>query len=139
MTRTGKDIQDDFYRMLKGSALDTAVSGTVYKNGYRPRDSRLEDITVTFTTATARQVQEGVVTVNIYVPDIDPYSNGVYVEDGARTMALERSAMDWFDGISRSAAPMRLRLQETVYTMADTDLRQHFIVMRIRFNYLDDN
>ena len=138
MTKTGKDIQDDFYRLLKGSSLEQAVSGSVYKNGYRPRDSRLEDITVTFTTATARQVQEGVVTINIFVPDIDPYSNGVWVEDGSRTMALERAALEWFDGVSREQAPMRLRLQETVYTMADADIGQHFIVMRVRFNYLDN-
>ena len=138
MMKTGHDIQDEIYGMLKYSALELAVSGEVYKNGYRPRDSRLEDIVVTFTQSTAGQVQDGIVTVNIYVPDIDPYNNGVWVEDGARTAELERAALTWFEGIDRSATDLRLEAAQPPYTMEDSAARQHFITLRIRFMYLDN-
>jgi len=137
MMKTGHDIQGEIYGMLKGSALEQAVSGEVYKNGYRPRDRRLEDIVVTFTQSTAGQVQDGIVTVNVYVPDIDPYNNGVWVEDGARTAELERSLLTWFEGIDRSATDLRLEAAQPPYTMEDSAARQHFVTLRIRFRYLD--
>lgn len=137
MMKTGHDIRDEIYGMLKGSALEQAVSGEVYKNGYRPRDSRLEDIVVTFTQSTAAQVQDGIVTVNIYVPDIDPYNNGVWVENGARTEKLESALLTWFEGIDRSATDLRLEAAQPPYTMEDSAARQHFVTLRIRFRYLD--
>lgn len=138
MMKTGHDIQGEIYGMLKGSTLEQAVSGEVYNNGYRPRDSRLEDIVVTFTQSTAAQVQDGIVTVNIYVPDVDPYNNGVWVEDGARTAELERAALTWFNGIDRSATDLRLDASQPPFTMEDHASRQHFVTLRIRFRYLDN-
>ena len=88
MAKTSKQIQGDIYNLLKGSALCSMISGDVYRSGYRPRDSRLEDAVVIFTTGLPDQIQTGVVTVNIYVPDIDPYQNGVLVEDGERTETI---------------------------------------------------
>ena len=95
MAKTGKQVQGDVYQLLKDSTLYTMISGDVYRNGYRPRDSRLEDAVVIFTAGLPNQIQTGVVTVNIFVPDIDPYDNGVFVEDGQRTEALERLAAEW--------------------------------------------
>lgn len=135
---TGHDIQDAIYNLLKGSSLENAVSGGVYKDGYRPRDSRLEDIVVIFTQSTAAQVQDGIVTVNIFVPDVDPYNNGVLVEDGARTSAIERAALTWLEGIDRSTIPMRLEAQQPPYTMEDYTARQHFVTLRIRFRCLHE-
>ena len=136
--KTGKEIQHDFYLLLKGSSLLQVVSGGLYKAGHRPHGSREEDIVVVFTTSTAEQVQEGVVTIRIYVPDIDPYDSGVLEEDGFRAMELERAAQDWFDNMSRSEAPMRLRLQGAVETLEDYETKQHYVSMRIRFNYLNN-
>lgn len=138
MMKTGHDIQDEIYGLLKHSALENAVSGEVYKNGYRPRDSRLEDIVVTFTQSTAGQIQEGIVTVNVYVPDIDPYNNGVWVEDGARTAELEHSVLRWFERIDRSSTDLRLEAERPPFTMEDSGARQHFVTLRIRFMYLDN-
>lgn len=67
MAKTGKQVQGDIYRLFKGSTLYTMISGDVYRNGYRPRDSRLEDAVVTFTAGLPDQIQTGVVTVNIFV------------------------------------------------------------------------
>lgn len=103
MTKTGKQVQTDIRQMLLGSALAEAVSGSVYRNGYRPRDSRMEDIVVTFTAGLAEQIQTGVVTVDIYIPDIDSDANGTWVEDGRRTEALEAAAQAWADSLTTKA------------------------------------
>lgn len=76
MAKTGKQIQGDIRKLLMDSTLYTQISGEVYRNGYRPRDSRKEDAVVIFTAGLPEQIQTGVVTINIFVPDIDCDDNG---------------------------------------------------------------
>lgn len=140
MTKTGKQVQTDIRRMLIGSALAKAVSGGIYRNGYRPRDSRSEDIVVTFTTGLAGQIQTGVVTVNIYIPDIDPDANGTWVEDGRRAEALEAAAQSWADSLTtKVAGGYKFRLQQTIYTEAAEDIRQHFVVVKLAYEYFGED
>lgn len=77
MAKTSKQIQGDIYRLLMDSTLHEQITGEVYRKGMRPRDSRKEDAVVIFTAGLADQIQTGVVTVHIYVPDTDPYGNGI--------------------------------------------------------------
>jgi hypothetical protein len=100
MAKTSKQIQGDVYRLLQDSVLSGMISGEVYRSGYRPRDSNREDAVVIFTTGLPDEVQTGVVTVNIYVPDTDLYGNGVLVEDGQRTEEIERLANDWVNSLT---------------------------------------
>ena len=100
MAKTSRQVQGDIYRLLRSSDMFPQLSGEVYRQGMR-RDSRLEDAVVIFTTGLADgDIETGVVTVNIFVPDIDPYSNGVFVEDGVRTEQVERMAQDWADSLT---------------------------------------
>lgn len=137
MAKTGKQVQGDIYRLFKGSTLYTMISGDVYRNGYRPRDSRLEDAIVTFTTGIPDQIQTGVVTVNIFVPDIDPYKNGVLVEDGRRTEELERLAQAWVDSLTAAVSCYKFKLMQTIYTEEEADINQHFIVVKLGYEYFE--
>lgn len=137
MAKTGKQVQGDIYRLFKGSTLYTMISGDVYRNGYRPRDSRLEDAIVTFTTGIPDQIQTGVVTVNIFVPDIDPYKNGVLVEDGRRTDELERLAQAWVDSLTAAVSCYKFKLMQTIYTEEEADINQHFIVVKLGYEYFE--
>lgn len=139
MAKTGKQVQGDVYQLLRDSTLYTMISGEVYRNGYRPRDSRLEDAVVTFTAGLPDQIQTGVVTVNIYVPDIDPYQNGVLVEDGERTADLERLAQEWVDSLSAEVSCYKFKLQQTIYTEEDAEIAQHFIVVRLGYEYFGED
>ena len=114
MAKTAKQVQSDIITLLRDSPLAEDVSGKIYRNGYRPRDSRAEDIIVTFTAGIPDQIQTGVVTVNIFVPDIDPYDNGVLVEDGARAEELEILAQQWFENLS--GTNYLFELQQTIHT-----------------------
>lgn len=137
MARTGKQIQGDIYRFLRDSALAAGVSGSVYRNGMRPRDSCAEDVVVTFTAGLPDQIETGVVTVNIFVPDVDPYDNGTWVEDGQRTEEVEVLAQQWVDSLTAALSNYKFQLQQTIYTEAEHDINQHFVVVRLKYEYFN--
>ena len=116
MAKTATQIQGDVYQLLKNSTLCSMISGDVYRKGMRPRDSKLEDAVVIFTTGLPDQIQTGVVTINIYVPDIDAYNNGVMVENGLRSSQLELLAAEWVDSLKAGVSNYKFRLQQTIYT-----------------------
>ena len=136
--KTAKEIQDHVWRLLRGSALAGELSGGVYKAGFRPRDSRKEDAIVKYTTGISDQIQEGIVTINIYVPDIDPYNDGVMAEDGSRTAQIERMAQDWVDQIATEVSDYDISLSEPIYTEDEPNIGQHFIVVRLNYRLLTD-
>ena len=112
------------------------VTGAVYRNGVRPRDSKKEDAVVTFVTGMAETaVQNGVVLVNIYVPDIDPYCNGVMVEDSKRTEEIEAAAARWVSTLTCDKSNYKFRLAATIQTYADEEIKQHFVSVRLRYDY----
>lgn len=133
MAKTAKQVQTDIIALLRGSELATEISGEVYRIGLRPRDSRLEDAVVIFTTGLPDEIETGVVTVNIYVPDIDPYENGVLVEDGERTETLEILAQGWVDSLLGSGTNYVFELRQTIYTEAEPDIKQHFVVVKLGY------
>lgn len=131
MAKTAKQVQTDIIDLLRNSELAAEVTGEIYRRGYRPRDSRKEDIIVIFTTGIPDEIQTGVVTINIFIPDIDPYGNGVQVEDGERSEALEALAQRWVDNLS--GTNYLFELQQTIYTEAEPEINQHFVVVKLRY------
>ncbi len=124
--------------LLAGSPLSEAISGKVYRAGLRPRDSREEDLIVIFTTGFPGQIQTGVVTLNLYVPDIDPYDdNGVFVEDTRRCEELEQAVAVWVESLTAAVSNYRFRLQQTIYTEAEPEINQHFVVAKLQYEYFD--
>lgn len=139
MAKTSKQVQGDIYRLLRDSTLYSMISGEVYRNGQRPRDSKQEDAVVIFTTGTPTEIQTGVVTVNIFVPDIDPYGNGVLTEDGQRCEEVEALAQAWVDSLTAEISCYKFGLQQTIYTEADEEIHQHFVVIKLYYEYYGDD
>ena len=137
MMKTGKEIQGDVMDLLRGSGLAAMVSGAVYRNGCRPRDSKLEDIIVTFTAGLSEQIQTGVVTVNIFVPDIDPWKNGVLVEDGARCAEIERAAAEWVERLTAAKSNYRFSLNQTIATYESMEVNQHFVCVKLKYELFE--
>ena len=122
--------------LLKGSELANAVNGTVYRFGYRPRNSKVEDIIVVFTTGFAEQIQTGIVTINIYVPDIDNANNGVMLENGRRCEELEIAACNWVESLTTDKSDYKFTLQQTIYTESEPEINQHFVVIKLKYELL---
>lgn len=139
MAKTAKQIQGDIRQFLIGSPLASEISGEVYRNGLRPRDSRKEDAVVTFTAGLPGQIETGVVTIDIYVPDIDPDDDGTWVEDGERTERLEALAQQWADSLTAALSGYKFHLTQTIHTQAEPAIRQHFVVVKLGYEYFGEN
>jgi hypothetical protein len=136
MKLTAHKVQTDIMALLANSELCANVSGAVYSEGYRPRDSRLEDIIVIYVSGTPSQVEYGAVTLNIYVPDITPSNDGVYVEDGRRTAYIEELAARWVETLPPTTN-YKFNLLRTISTMADEATNQHFVVVQLEYRFKD--
>lgn len=132
---TAHKVQDDIMALLRESELVDYVTGEVYREGYRPRDSRKEDIVVIFVTGTPEQVERGAVTLNIYVPDITPYNNGVYVEDGLRVSQIEHLADLWVQSLKARRTNYLFNLLRTISTMREEATHEHFVVVQLEYTY----
>ena len=59
-----------FQRLVQSGVKNTsALTGSIFKNR-RPKDSQKDDIVVRALTMNAEQIQEGVINVNIHVPNL---------------------------------------------------------------------
>lgn len=136
--KTAKQIQTDILRLLEGSSLVSEINGGIYRSGYRPRDNRTEDIVVIFTTGIPDEIETGIVTLNIFCPDIDPYGNGVLVEDGQRTEELEILASEWVESLTTEVSNYKFELQRTIYTEGEPDINQHFVVVKLLYELYEN-
>lgn len=137
MAKTSRQIQSDVYQLLASSPIASAITGKVYRDGFRPEDSRLEDVVVIFTSGLPSEIQTGVVTINVYVPDIDPSGIGKMIENSRRTEELEGICADWVSSLG--SANYLFSLQNTIYTEADRDSAQHFIVIKLTYKFYGDD
>lgn len=139
MKLTSKKVQRDVRDLLLESELAKAIDGGVYHAGTRPRDSRAEDAVVIFTGGVPDQIDEGVVTLNVYVPDILPYGedNGVQVEDLQRVEEIEELAREFVRSLSAGRSCYRFRLLQTIHSVAEPSINQHFVVVKLAYRYYD--
>lgn len=134
---TSKKVEGDFRRFLIDSDLAKGLSGQVYRNGMRPRDSRKEDAVVIFTSGLPDEIQTGVITINIYVPDLDGNGTGVFEQDGQRLEEIERAAQDWVESLTANRSCYRISLRQSIHTMEDPEINQHFVVVKLGYSYFD--
>lgn len=142
MARTAHQIQGDIKRLIESSDLARSVSGKVYRGdgegSERPRNSNLEDIVVIFTTGVPDQIHEGVVTVNVFVPDIDAYGKGDLIENGRRCEQLEVEASRWY-GKLKGVSDYLFSLEDTIHTSYAPELQQHFVVVSLRYRCFEED
>lgn len=139
--KTGGEIEADFYSAIQNTELAKSVSGKVYRSDFRPRNSKKEDIIVRFTAVTSGQMQDGVVTVLVFVPDIDVRSVGEKRRNSARLSELETAAADMMDGLPFApelAEYSDIACAEGIQSYPDNDA-SHFVSIRISFKYLNKN
>lgn len=132
---TGYQIVDDVIGLLKGTPVVSEAKGGIYHGGQRPRDSQKEDIVVIYTTADAGQFQSGVVTVNVYVPDIRSSHRGVLVTDIRRCGVIEAALRSSVDSLTADKSGYLFELREAVHTQRDDDIQQSFVVAHIGFKH----
>jgi len=133
MTKTGQQVEDDIYGLVKNSPLASLINGKVYKFGMRPRDSIKEDAIVKFVSGLDDQIQSGTVVINIYVPDFDPCENGVLVRDITRCKEIEVTANEWVKTLTVEKSDYKFKKAQTIYTQEEPEINQHFVSVRLNF------
>lgn len=69
MMKTALDMVDDVYTLIDVPTLREAVNGVVIKYR-RPKSSKKEDIVVNALAITNAPLQEGIVNINLHVPNL---------------------------------------------------------------------
>jgi len=124
--KTGIDIIDETAKILIAASLP--ISGLVCKM-QRPDNSKKEDVVVGVLALNALQTQEGVINVNIHVPDIDAGTLG-YQPNLERFRALIPLVIDLFN--ERYEYDYFYRLDKPAEIIKD-DNNSHFANIRLRY------
>lgn len=136
---TGQQIVTDIIALLRETTLPDFIGGEIYREGNRPRNSSAEDLVVIFTAADAEQFQSGVVTLNIYVPDLPTGDNGVNLVNSARCEEIEAAARDAVLSLKASRSNYLFRLRDAIHTERDQDTDQSFVVVRLGFKHISND
>lgn len=91
------EIKDILYQIIKGSSLELAITGELYKN-QRPTDSDKEDIVISVLDGLVGQIQSSVINVNIYVRDVARGDD--MIENEPRVRELSRLAISTLEDVS---------------------------------------
>ncbi|MBQ7512403.1 MAG: hypothetical protein IJU11_06640 [Prevotella sp.] len=132
--KTSAQIEKDFYRLVKSSAIASSIGGKVYRDGTRPRNSKSEDAVVTFVAGLDGQIQDGVVVVNVFVPKKPFGKNTDSVKDISRVDELSQIIRDWLD--LRPGSPEYLlpkKDRPTIKDYEDPLTGETYIHTRIKF------
>ena len=130
MIKTGGNIETDIYNLI-AAKLKRIISGDVYKSDGREKNATTEDAVIIFTGGLDGQVQEGIVTVNIYIPDIDAGSKGAKVKDTKRCREIEAALLTAID--ETTTTEYELTRKTIIQTFAVDEINQHFVNGKIQF------
>lgn len=134
MIKTGKEIEYDIYAMLRESELASFVDGKVYKDGLRPFGSTKEDIIVSFAAGLNGQSQSGMVSVRIYVRDIDTGSpDGRLSPDTARCEAIEVKASEVIQGMIEDSTEYDITVESTIQTFPVEEIGQRVVYVMLKY------
>ena len=128
------DATDYIYTWLKDKQIKTAVTGGLYKHK-RPVNSAKEDVVIIPLTLDADQLQEGIMNVNIHVPNLVLGSGATQDKtqpDHARlkqltTMAVEVLTDIWLDDGQVNFSVLQPLMFE------DAEINQHYMNIRLSF------
>lgn len=114
------------------------ITGSLYPSDCRPLNSQLEDAVITVSSASAEQIQEGRVRLNIYVPDIDNNS-GRLVPDKERLEELASLDEEVLAVLNDADTDYDFDLFQATASIADPNIKQHFVNINLEFKYITFN
>lgn len=135
--KTGTQIETDFCKAVKHTRLYREITGEIYRDDFRPRDSAKEDIVVRLTTVSGGQTQDGIITLLVFVPDTDASGSGNLKRNTARLSTLEDLGAKIVDELRRELPDYdNINLQFGVQSYPDSN-NEHFISIRLSFSYVN--
>lgn len=77
MNKTTLDAVDKVFEVLDASALETEITGKIWKNRKPVGDDDKENVVVNSLSINNLQLQQGLVNVNVHVPNISVRVDGI--------------------------------------------------------------
>ena len=134
---TSDELLTKVYEAIKDDVANI-IDGSVYQDGCRPYNSiGSEDAVLTVSTLSADQVQEGVIALNIFVPNINN-ATGLYVPNRARLLALSQRMGDIVDALQSKMPEAEIRPYTATQTMANDNGREYIVNQLIRIKLLNN-
>lgn len=131
------EIEHIIFDFLNVPSLTTLITGDVYLSDDRPLNSGLEDVEINTIAMTQEPYpQEGVMNLNIYVPDMAVSIGGVnqYKSNKNRLQAI----IEVVKGLINEQSNKNLALTITnELLISEKSIRQSFINLRIEFIYYE--
>lgn len=133
---TDIDVLQDLYLKLVQGGIGNVITGDMYLKK-RPFNSETEDCVVSFLSGRDGQTQTGIVTVNIFVPNVAVSDNGGYqAEDFVRTELITRLLNQVIHDPTIMAKGRYLWKPNTivsVFELEQADEHAHFVHVEIQF------
>lgn len=134
MTKTGRQIENDIYTMIKNSALATFVNGGVYKKGLRPFNSDKEDVIVSFSAGIDGQTQSGMVTITVYVKNVNTgTAGGRLVPNTSRIEAIEVKTLEAVNKMIEDSVEYDLSVETTIQSLPVEGLEQNLVYCMLKY------
>lgn len=131
MKKTGDEVLNDLYKIVRDSGLLNEINGSLYKDGtMRPLNSNQEDAIISFKTGLDGQIQDGAAVINIYIPDIDSGAGGKS-KNSSRTAAVSKKALELFN--NKVLDEYYFYLGNMIQTFREEEIGQHFVSVDLRF------
>ncbi|OQA66932.1 MAG: hypothetical protein BWY38_01642 [Ignavibacteria bacterium ADurb.Bin266] len=132
--KTTFDTDSILFLLLKGSPVDSEITGGIYVGDDRPDDSVKEDIVINSITLSQESLpQIGTSNVNIYVPDKNVKIGGKQQlkANRARLKQLSEIVMKTLRSINITGLTIILTNQTI---LDEPSVNQHFVNIRIDWN-----
>lgn len=135
--KTALDVLQDVKAMLQGSELEYSINGSIYFEGTRPKDSTKEDAVLVYTQGTSRQVEQGTITILVFVPDL-PQQGGHTAPNLKRIIQIERKSAEWVQTLRGSKSRGYLfRVVQAIAHYPQPEIKQHFVSLKLDYKYFD--
>jgi hypothetical protein len=128
--KTQFDAINIVYQVINASTLKGAINGTLNKLK-RPTGSDKEDIVINSITMGDTNFQEGVLNVNIYVPNISAVKSSL--PNTARLAVLSSLAHTALEEVSGDNYSFWISTQAI---FEEKDINYHFVNVRLEFRFL---
>ncbi len=125
-------LKDTIYTLLRAKGLHSDITGRIYKDT-RPANSQLVDVEISVLSSANGQLQDFVVNVNVFVPDVKRCDE--MIEDGPTLRTLESKFATALESIVEDGYKVSLASQH-VFKVNDRDI--HVINNRLEIAFCNN-
>lgn len=131
--RNTLQIVNIIWKALQISPLKTEISGGIYKH-QRPIDSDKEDIIIGCLPITGSQLQEGIVNVNIHVPNLVVNAGSTQDATQPNSIRLEELAayaLVFLQNLVLEVGEVNFSIDNQM-VFAEPDVNEHYVNIRLQ-------